>query len=225
MAAVMAAAGCRDRGTTAPDTDAGGAAVAAAVGVLAAGCSPSDDEGRGAMIDTDLAVTAAHVVAGATNVRVVDWDGAHHAAEVVLFDPDLDVAVLRTSRPIGTPLRITEPAVTGDRGIVVRDVGEPGAPVSFLDEVEVIRTVDIATTDIYLERDVTRPGFEVDATVEPGDSGSVVVLPGGIVGGDIWARSNRVAGRAWAIDLPATLADAELRAALTEPVDIGDCAP
>ena len=38
-----------------------------------------------------------------------------------------------------------------------------------------MRTVNIDTTDIYLDADVTRPGFEVAADVEPGDSGAVVV--------------------------------------------------
>ena len=61
-----------------------------------------------------------------------------------------------------------------------------------------IRTVDIDTTDIYLDRNVRRAGFEVAAEIEAGDSGAVVVLPGGIAAGMIWAKSTQRNGRAWA---------------------------
>jgi len=176
------------------------------------------------MIDDGLAVTAAHVVAGATDVRVVDGEGAEHDAQVVWFDPDLDLAVLRTDRDIGVPLRVTQPAVSGDIGVVARRSDHTDATALILSDVRVIRTVDIETTDIYLDREVTRPGFEVDAAITPGDSGAVVVLPGGIVGGMLWARSNERPERAWAIDLPTELGDAELRAGLDIPVAVGACA-
>jgi len=217
VAAVAAA--CSDGDSEPSNDDTIAATSAAAIGVLATGCSPSDDLGSGSMIDRDLAVTAAHVVAGATEVSVVDGDGAEHGAEVVWFDPDLDLAVLRTERELGAPLIVTQPAVAGDIGFVARRVDAE----TVVSDVRVSRTVDIDTTDIYLDREVTRPGFEVDAAVTPGDSGAVVVLPGGIAGGMLWARSSERNERAWAIDLPIELGDAAFRDGLVGPVPVGAC--
>lgn len=205
-----------------PDIDTLDVARTAAIGVRAGGCNPSDDIGSGSMIDADLALTAAHVVAGATDVRVVDADGAPHAADVVMFDPELDIAVLRTAQPIGTPLTVGAPAESDDRGAIVTFRGdEPRSLVT--SRVSVVRTVDIDTTDIYLDRDVTRAGFEVSAEIETGDSGAVVVLPGGIAAGMIWAKSTQRDGRAWAVDLPRELGDADHRSSLIDPVAVGDC--
>ena len=198
-------------------------ALPAAVSVRAEGCNPSDDIGSGSMIDTDLAVTAAHVVAGAIDIDVVGADGAAHSADVVMFDPALDLAVLRTAAPIGTPLSVDAPADAGDQGVIVTFRGPTDDHRVVTSSVRVERTVNIDTTDIYLDRDVTRAGFEIVADIEPGDSGAVVVLPGGLAGGMIWAKSTQRADRAWAIDLPSELGDAGFRASLIDTVDTGSC--
>lgn len=198
-------------------------ALPAAISVRADGCNPSDDIGSGSMIDTDLAVTAAHVVAGATDVRVVGADGAQQSADVVMFDPELDLAVLRTARPIGAPLSVAAPAGTDDQGVIVTFRGTDDERRMVTSPVSVVRTVNIETTDIYLDGEITRAGFEVIADIEQGDSGAVVVLPGGIAGGMIWAKSTERDDRAWAIDLPAELGDAGVRRALVDPVDTGAC--
>ena len=195
----------------------------AAISVRAGGCNPSDDIGSGSMIDADLAVTAAHVVAGADEIDVVGADGATRSADVVMFDPDLDLAVLRTSDPIGAPLIIGPPAEADDQAVIVTVRGTDDDPDVVTARVRVERTVNIDTTDIYLEGDVTRPGFEVVADIESGDSGAVVVLPGGRAGGMIWAKSTERMDRAWAIDLPAELGDADVRASLIDAVDTGAC--
>lgn len=206
-----------------PDAHTTDAARSAGIDVLADGCGPTPDEGSGSMIDDDLAITAAHVVAGATEVRVVAADDAIHGAEVVYFDPELDLAALRTAQPIGAPLRIGSPAETDDRGVIVRFDEADGHRSHVASQVRVLRTVNIDTTDIYLERDVTRRGFEVDAEIESGDSGAVVVLPGGIAGGMIWAKSTERGDRAWAIDLPEELGDAGFRASLVDAVPVDRC--
>lgn len=206
-----------------PDIDTLDIARAAAIGVRAEGCNPSDDIGSGSLIDPDLAITAAHVVAGATTVRVVDADGTPYAADVVMFDPDLDIAVLRTAEPIGAPLTVGAPAEADDQGAILTFRGDDEVRRLVTSRVRVVRTVNIATTDIYLDRDVTRAGFEVSAEIEPGDSGAVFVLPGGIAAGMVWAKSTQRDGRAWAVDLPSELADTDHRSSLVDPVAVGDC--
>jgi Trypsin-like peptidase domain len=204
------------------------AARAAAIDVTTDGCGPRVGIGAGAMIDDRLAVTAAHVVAGASAVEVEDTSGHTASADVVSFDPDNDLAVLRTDEHLGDPIEVrTAKARADEAGVVAlprRVVGEP-YDVELV-PLRILRTVTIRTTDIYLEDPVERAGFEIELTVDRGDSGSMVVLPGGAVG-IVWARSNQRDAHAWAVDLPTELADPAGRADLADPaapaVDVGPC--
>lgn len=208
------------------DTD---AAVAAAVDVRADGCGPRVGFGSGSVVDGGVVVTVAHVVAGADDVEVIATDGRRTPARVVLFDPDLDFAVLRPDEPVGTPVPIrADDSVAGERGVVVlaRRVdglgGSEGDTVEVeIAEVSVVRTARITTTDIYLEDEVVRDGFEIEGSIDPGDSGGLVVLPGGGAG-VVWARSNRDERRAWGIDLPPVVLDGSA-AELDGEVDTGPC--
>jgi S1-C subfamily serine protease len=65
--------------------------------------------------------------------------------------------------------------------------------------VRVRRRVQIRTEDIYIDGDTLRPGFELDADVDAGDSGGAVVVDGEVIG-VVWARSRKYDGRAYAID-------------------------
>jgi S1-C subfamily serine protease len=202
------------------DTD---TAVAATVSVQAEGCGPRTRFGVGTVIDGGLIVTVAHVVAGSEEVEVVgtvEGSTAGSAADVVFFDPGLDIAVLRPTRPIGRAVELRASDVDADeRAAVV--LPRLGSPVGVLD-VTIVRSVTIRTTDIYRETDLERPGFEVTATIEPGDSGAMVhTAEGGA--GLIWARSNERVDRAWAVDLPLVLFDEQTRSALIEPVDVDRC--
>jgi hypothetical protein len=144
---------------------------------------------------------------------------------VILFDPNLDLAVLRPANRIGTPLQLRpDRARAGEVGIVVlpRLLGDE-VDIEVAD-VTVVRSVDIDTTDILRDHDVVRPGFEIEGSIDPGDSGSMVVVPGGGVG-IVWARSNQRANRAWAIDLPEGVIDGSTLEGPRGPVDVGSCPP
>jgi hypothetical protein len=199
------------------------AAIAAAIDVRVDGCGPRIGFGTGTVIDGGDIVTAAHVVAGSTSVEVIDGNGARAPAEIVLFDPDLDLAVLRPASAIGVPLTIRSmEARQNEVGVLVRIREREGVMEIEQIDVRVIREANIATTDIYLDRKVVRDGFEIDSSVDTGDSGAMVVLPGGGAG-VVWARSNRVDGHAWAIDLPAGVIDGTALTAELAPVDVGQC--
>lgn len=204
------------------------AATAAAVDVRTSGCGPREGFGTGTLVDRRLIVTAAHVVAGTDSVSTIDVDGTQRDADVVWFDPDLDLAVLRSSSPHPQePIMIrNELARANDTGFVVLPREVDGVVEIDLVELSVVRRARIDTTDIYLEDDVTRPGFEVEGTISVGDSGAMVVVLGGGVG-IVWARSNVNESRAWAIDLPPVVVNATSRSALVgaDPVDIGRCVP
>ena len=213
----------RDQTTTIPPSIDRDAAVAAAIDIRAAGCGPRVRFGSGTSIPDDLILTAAHVVSGASDIEVIDSTGFATEAAVVFFDPDLDVAVLRPSTPAGEPIQMrAEPAREQEIGIVVLSRLIADTVETEIIDVRVLRQVNILTTDIYLDKDVERDGFEVTAPIEPGDSGAMVHLPGGGVG-IIWARSTDNEDHAWAVNIPEIVLGADERSALREQVDNGPC--
>lgn len=191
-----------------------------ALRIEATGCGSGVRAAMGTALDDQLVVTAAHGVAGATDVRVIDADGDTAGAQVVLFDPLLDVAALRTDIALASPATVRDQLAQADEsgGVAVAD--DDGV-ITILD-VEIVRRATIRTTDIYRETGVERAGFELDAPIEQGDSGTAVYLPGGVVG-LVWARSTIDDHRAWAIDLPPVLTDPARRAELVAVVDNGTC--
>jgi hypothetical protein len=192
----------------------------ATVRVRADGCGPRTDLGTGTSIGDGLVVTAAHVVAGADRVALVDGLGETTTADVVLFDPALDVAALRpiVDPSSAVPLR-TDPGASGDNGIIAL-VTDDGS-VELVD-VEVVQRATILTTDIYRDDGVERPGLRVAVGVERGDSGAMVHLPEGGVG-IVWSRSTETAEQAWTVDLPSVLLQPQSRRALTTQVSTGPC--
>jgi S1-C subfamily serine protease len=173
----------------------------AAVQVRVSGCSLIDHLGQGSMVRARLALTSAHVVAGGTAIELTAADGAAASGTVVHLDPDLDLALVETDRPIGRPLALGR-ADPGDTGTVVVRRDERLQTFS----VGVVRPVTIRTEDIYIQGTVLRPGYELDAVIAPGDSGGVVVVDGRAVA-VVWSRSRQEPNRAWAID-PNVIADA-----------------
>ena len=196
------------------------AIVASTVRVRADGCGPRTELGTGTSIPDGLVVTAAHVVAGAEQVEIVDRAGTAIGAEVVMFDPDLDVAALRPSTGIGSSVLLRdEVGRQGEVGVVGLISSDGTAePVA----VDVLQRVAIRTTDIYRDQPVERPGLRIDVSVEPGDSGAMVHLPGGGVG-IVWSRSTAAEDQVWTVDLPTELLDASTRRGLVDAVDVVAC--
>ncbi len=225
VALLVAAPSCdADRNAVAEPGVAAGpdpAAVAAAtVRVRADGCGPRIELGTGTAIADGLVVTAAHVVAGADRVEVVDRFGTTLPADVVWFDPGVDVAALRPSTEFTSSVELRdEVGREGERGVVAI-ISSDGAREPLV--VEVLQRVTMRTTDIYGEERVERSGLRIDVDVEPGDSGAMVHLPGGGVG-IVWSRSTSDDDRAWTVDLPTELFDASTRRSFVEPVDVGRC--
>ncbi len=221
-ALLVAATGCNaDTGAdTEEDSDADPAAIAATVRVRADGCGPRIELGTGTAIADGLVVTAAHVVAGADRIEIVDRSGVAVDADVVWFDPDLDVAALRPSTEIDNAVVLREePGREGERGLVVV-ISAEGTPEPLA--VDVLQRVTMRTTDIYGDERVERLGLRIDVGIEPGDSGTMVHLPGGGVG-VVWSRSTSDADRAWTVDLPSEFLDPSTRRSLVDPVDVGPC--
>jgi S1-C subfamily serine protease len=206
--AAMALGGCSHRGP------AGGQdASESAVQVIAVGCATADVHGAGLMVGPGRVATVAHVVAGAERVSVRGVHGTSDAT-VVYFDPDLDLAVLKVDPRLAPPVPLAD-AGAGDTGLVT--VYRKDVPTQLAAAVQ--RVVDIRTEDIYGAGKHLRPGYELQLDLQPGDSGSVLVVGGNAVAIS-WATSQNTEGRSWA--MKATLVAGHLDA--SAPVDHGHCA-
>lgn len=166
---------------------------AAAVGIDTTGCAQRS-HGSGIRVGGDLIVSAAHVVAGATGITLTAADGTTSTATVIGLDPVADTAVLRADQPGDAQFEFAA-AVPGDEAIVA--VSRDGM-IEIL-PATIIRHVTIRTDDIYLDSKVDRPGYELDASIERGDSGGALVVDGRLVG-LVWSRSTVSGTRGWALD-------------------------
>lgn len=228
---MLTAVGCAPNGQHPSTTDAAAppdvaaAALRSAVEVVATGCGPQPNRGLGGSLDPTAVVTAAHTVAGSSSVVVGYSDGTTVPATVVMLDPELDVALVRTAESGSSrPARLADAPAVGSTGVIaVRpDDDVAGHAELTTQTIEVLRPVTIHTTDIYRERDVVRPGFELAAVVRDGDSGTLVHVGSAAIG-IVWARSTRSAERAWAVALPERIIETTTRDELIAPVDTGAC--
>jgi S1-C subfamily serine protease len=175
-------------------------------------------EGSGFSPAADTIVTNAHVVAGVRSPQVLRPNGKRLSAQVQLFDPQRDLALLAVPDLGDAPLPVAS-ADVGDTGAVF---GHPEGQVEV--DVQPYRVTDRRTAvgrDLYNETVTRRDVLFLAARLAPGDSGGALVN-----------QSGAVVGVAFAVapDEPATafaLSDKELRAALGAPrrgpVSTGPC--
>jgi S1-C subfamily serine protease len=144
--------------------------------------------GSGFVAAPGLVITNAHVVAGIRHPTVVTRNGTR-AATAALFDPNLDIAVLRVSGISAAPLNLVSGSVPrGTKSVVL---GYPlGGPFDAEPAVVLARIVAVGR-NIYSSRVTTRVVYEVESKVRPGNSGGPLVLPNGSVAGVVFSRSTR----------------------------------
>jgi S1-C subfamily serine protease len=195
------------------------AAASSTVQVIGPACDVIQ-EGSGFVAAEGYVVTNAHVVAGMDDPEVRSAVGGSTDATTVLFDPDLDLAILSVPDAPGPPLPlVTE---TPDRGAPGAVLGYPqGGPLD-VRRAAVRRTIDAVGRDIYGHGQVERLVLELQTLVRPGNSGGPFVLPDGRVAGVVFASSgDEDVGYA----IAAAEVDDPLRSAIgrTTPVDTGPC--
>jgi S1-C subfamily serine protease len=149
------------------------------------------------VIADDLVATVAHAVAGESEITVTAPDGREMDGTVAAIDTELDAALVRVD---GLDLPRLSRAEY-DAGEVAMWMSDHGTVRSA--KAEILRRVTVHTTNIYLEGDLLRPGFELRADVEAGDSGSGLVDDDGDLVGLVWATSRERPDRAWAMPIEA----------------------
>jgi S1-C subfamily serine protease len=142
-------------------------------------------EGTGFLYAPDRVMTNAHVVAGVSRPSVLVGDDEVEA-DVVYYDSDIDVAVLRVP-PVGLP------ALQFDRGGEPRT---PGAVLGFPEDgpydvqgARIRSEQRLRSPDIYGEGTVVRDVFAVRSRIRPGNSGGPMVSRDGRVLGVVFAAS------------------------------------
>lgn len=190
------------------------------VKVVGDGCGQVQ-EGSGFIAAPGYVVTNAHVVAGIAHPVVDDPAGRVHATEVVLFDPDFDLAVLRVGGLTGPPLRIDPSMVARPaQGVVLGYPG--GGPFSEV-PAGVMAAFRAQGRDIYGQGLTLREVYELDAVVRPGNSGGPLVSLGGEVTGVVFSRSATDARVGYALAAPGVLSRLHRAEAQAGPVGTGGC--
>jgi S1-C subfamily serine protease len=155
------------------------------VRIFGVGCG-GVQTGSGFVAGSGLVVTNAHVVAGIERPEVQDANGRHPSTPV-LFDPGLDIAVLRTTGLAGPPLTLAPgEAERGQGGAVL---GYPGGGDFKAVPGAVLRRFNAVGRDIY-GRDLTRRAvYQLQAQIRQGNSGGPFVRSDGVVVGVVFAAS------------------------------------
>lgn len=176
--------------------------------------------GSGFVLQRGLIATNAHVVAGAEDLRVRVRSGiASVRAQVVYFDPDTDIALLRAPDLDAPPVDLFLAPV--DRGTSVVTAGFPGGGRF---TAMPARVREVATTrgdSIYGEPGVRREVYVLRGQVEPGISGGPVLTEDGRVAGMVFAAGIDEPEVAYALTSQ-VIAEASAVAG-DAPVDNGSC--
>jgi S1-C subfamily serine protease len=197
------------------------------VQIVGAGCGVLQ-EGSGFVVAPGEVVTNAHVVAGVAHPIVLDGASRHPAA-AVLFDPRLDIAVLRVPGLDDPALPIdTDTVDRGTSGVVL---GYPeGGPFTY-------RPAGVAASfmatglDIYGKTQTLRQVYQIDSVVQPGNSGGPLIssgdtaahIPDGTVIGVVFARSTINPDVGYALAMAAVKADVGRVGPSSHPVGTGAC--
>lgn len=208
---------------------AGSAAVrrarASIVKVLAgAGGCGHDSEGSGFVYAPGRVLTNAHVVAGMRRVTVRDH--GDRTARVVLFDPDVDVAVLSVDGLSGAALGFaTGPARPGTPAVVA-GYPEDGP---FDPEPARVRDVERAYGKNIYGHDrgghrVGRDVYSLRARVRPGNSGGPLLATDGHVLGVVFATAIDASDTGYALTAGSVAADAAAGRRASAGVSTQSCA-
>ncbi len=177
-------------------------------------------EGSGFVYAPGRVMTNAHVVAGVSE-PVVQLGDDDLAAEVVYYDPDVDVAVLSVPELQAPALQFDDQAESGDNVAVL------GYPENGPYDVQPARVRDeqlLRSPNIYGEDTVMRDTYSIFGLVRQGNSGGPLVNRRGVVIGVIFAASVTDADTGYALTSGQVERAADAGDSLLDPVGTGSCA-
>jgi S1-C subfamily serine protease len=177
-------------------------------------------EGSAFVIREDRLMTNAHVVAGVSDPKVIVGDRTVDA-EVVYYNPEVDVAVLAVPDLGITPLHFGAGAEPNAK---VAILGYPLDGPYDVQSARVRAEQRLRSPDIYGDGSVLREVYSLRGLIRPGNSGGPLVDTSGTVVGVIFAASVSDRDTGYALT-PEAVADARDRGiAATQRVNTGGCA-
>lgn len=179
-------------------------------------------QGSGFVADKNLVITNAHVVAGVERPYVVDANG-RHSVQVLGFDPDLDIAVLRADGLAGAPLPIEN--LLAENGTAAATVGYPGGGNFTASPALIIESFKALGRNIYNQGETTREVYSLKGDVHPGSSGGPLIDKDGDVIGVIFAQSTSYEGIGYALTTDKVIEDLNGAKDRAQAVGTGSCAP
>ena len=178
-------------------------------------------EGSGFVYAPDHVLTNAHVVAGVNQGPTVTTSGGRTLqAKVVLYDPQVDIAVLYVPGLDLTPLHFNYQGQAGASAVVA---GYPLNRGFTQDAARIGGTQNAVGPDIYQTGQVNRQIFEIRANVEPGNSGGPLLSPSGTVYGVVFAAAVDASDTGFALTANEVSADARAGANQTFPTSTQGC--
>ena len=140
---------------------------------------------------------------------------------VVLYDPQVDIAVLYVPGPRPDAAQVRRPGA----GRRQRRRGRlPARSARFTARpARIGGTQNAVGPDIYQTGQVNRQIYEIRADVEPGNSGGPLLSPSGTVYGVVFAAAVDTADTGFALTAAEVAADASAGASQTSPIGTESC--
>jgi S1-C subfamily serine protease len=152
----------------------------------------SRTSGAGVIVGHGLALVAAHVVIGATEVTVLS-DDRRLPAKIVRLDTRTDLALLTVNDLEGSTVRLG----TAKAGDTVNIIG--GGPTPSLDVV-ISKPVEVRIEEVRSQVRSSRTGYEIEHRVQLGDSGAGVFDDNGDLIGVVFGRIGEEQERSFIVD-------------------------
>lgn len=176
-------------------------------------------EGSGFVYGWGRVMTNAHVVAGVDDPTVT-VDDQTYAATTVVYDEELDIAVLAVDGLPVTPLGFDSGGGAGSGAVIM---GYPGNGPFDARPARIRAKQELRSPNIYDEDTVTREVFSVRGLVRSGNSGGPLVSPAGDVYGVVFAASVSDDETGYALTAGQVADAANQGIAAEDEVDTGAC--
>ena len=177
-------------------------------------------EGTGFVYADDRLMTNAHVVAGVDDPEV-EIGGSMVPAEVVYYNPELDVAVLDVETSAIPVLPFDRTAQERD-GVAI--LGYPQDGPYDVQPGRIRSEQRLRSPNIYGEGTVIREVFSLRGLVRPGNSGGPIVSSAGDVVGVVFAASVTDRDTGYALTAEQVARSATIGLSNQDEVSTGDCA-
>lgn len=179
-------------------------------------------EGSGFIAGNGEVVTNAHVIAGVKDPFVLDQKG-RHSSKVILFDPNLDLAILRSNNLAGKPLELGRARASDGTPTAV--LGYPANAGFTAKPGVILESFKAEGRNIYNKGDTTRSVYSLKADIHAGNSGGPIIDKNGKVLGVVFAKSINYDQAGYALTAEQVADHVQKAKTLAKEVESGSCTP